>query len=356
MTIPTRSLGSSELDISLVGFGSWALGGGGWSFSWGPQDDADSLATIRHALELGINWIDTAAVYGLGHSEEVVGRLLRELPQSERPYVFTKCGLIWDDKDRMKQAQRVLRPDSIRRECDASLRRLGVERIDLYQFHWPDETGTAVEDSWGTMARLVQEGKVRAAGVSNFNVELLDRCEAIRHVDSLQPPFSLINRAAAAAEIPWCASHRTGVICYSPMQSGLLTESFTMQRVAGLAPDDWRRRAPEFQNPRLSRNLSLRDSLRPIAQRHGTSVSSVAIAWTLAWPGVTAAIVGARTPAQVDGWIQAASLQLSGEDLEEIAAAVARTKAGVGPSKPIVSQPAAEVTGLSYSRSCREAR
>jgi aryl-alcohol dehydrogenase-like predicted oxidoreductase len=334
MALPTRALGSSGLNITTVGFGSWAVGGGGWSFGWGPQDDSDSIATMRHALDLGINWIDTAAVYGLGHSEEVVGRMLRDLPASARPYVFTKCGLIWDDNDRLKDPRRVLKPDSIRRECEASLRRLGIERIDLYQFHWPDDTGTPVEDSWSEMAKLVKEGKVRAAGVSNFNTQLLDHCEAIHHVDSLQPPFSLINRNAAENEIPWCEKHHTGVICYSPMQSGLLTDSFTALRVAKMADDDWRRRAPEFNEPSLGRNLALRDSLRPIAERRGASVSSVAIAWALSWPGVTGAIVGARTPAQVDGWIQAALLQLTAADLNEIVSAVERTKAGAGPTHP----------------------
>jgi aryl-alcohol dehydrogenase-like predicted oxidoreductase len=294
---------------------------------------------MRHALELGINWIDTAAVYGLGHSEEVVGRLLRELPRSQRPFIFTKCGLVWDERDPMTPPRRTLKPDSIRRECEASLRRLGIERIDLYQFHWPDETGTRVEDSWAAMVKLVEEGKVRAAGVSNFDVKLLDRCAAIRHVDSLQPPFSLINRSAAEREIPWCASRGTGVICYSPMHSGLLTDSFTAERVAALAEDDWRRRAPDFQQPNLGRNLSLRDALRPIAKRHGTSVSAIAIAWTLAWPGVTGAIVGARTPKQVDGWIGAASIALTEQDLDEIASAIRRTKAGAGPVQP--GQPAA---------------
>jgi aryl-alcohol dehydrogenase-like predicted oxidoreductase len=334
MQIPTHPLGRSGLHITRLGFGSWAIGGGGWAFGWGPQDDADSLATMRHAVELGINWIDTAAVYGLGHSEEVVGRLLRELPQAQRPLIFTKCGLVWDERDPMKPPARVLKPESIRRECEASLRRLGVERIDLYQFHWPDGTGTPVEDSWATMVKLIEEGKVRAGGVSNFDVNLLDRCEAIRHVDSLQPPFSLINRAAAEKEIPWCAKHGTGVICYSPMHSGLLTDSFTAERASSLAEDDWRRRAPDFQQPNLDRNLALRDALRPIAKRHATSVSSVAIAWTLAWPGVTGAIVGARTPAQVDGWIGAAAIALTPQDLDEIALAIQRTKAGAGPARP----------------------
>jgi aryl-alcohol dehydrogenase-like predicted oxidoreductase len=242
--------------------------------------------------------------------------------------------LVWDDKDRMKPPQRVLKPESIRRECEASLRRLGVECIDLYQFHWPDEAGTPVEDSWSEMARLVEQGKVRAVGVSNFTIELLERCERIRHVDSLQPPFSLIRREAGEKEIPWCAGHKTGVICYSPMQSGLLTDSFTADRVVNLPQDDWRRRAPEFQEPNLGRNLALRDALRPIAQRHGVSVSAVAIAWTLAWPGLTGAIVGARTPQQVDGWISAATLQLTRTDLDEISAAIQKTQAGYGPPKP----------------------
>jgi aryl-alcohol dehydrogenase-like predicted oxidoreductase len=337
MSLPTRPLGSSGFQITTVGFGSWALGGGGWSFGWGPQDDTDSIATMRHAVELGVNWIDTAAVYGLGHSEEVVGRLLREVPASERPLVFTKCGLTWDTNNPMQVAKRVLKPEVIRRECEASLRRLGIERIDLYQFHWPDESGTPIEESWGEMVKLIEQGKIRAAGVSNFSVELLDRSEAIRHVDSLQPPFSMINRAAGEKLIPWCKSHNTGVICYSPMQSGILTDGFSTQRVAQMANDDWRRRNAEFQEPKLIRNIALRDALRPIAARHGVSVSAVAIAWTLSWPGVTGAIVGGRTPAQVDGWIQAATLQLTPDDLAEISAAIAATQAGSGPSQPAIA-------------------
>jgi aryl-alcohol dehydrogenase-like predicted oxidoreductase len=318
VALSTRPLGRSGLNITRVGFGAWAAGGGGWAFSWGPQDDAASLAAMRRALDAGVNWIDTAAVYGLGHSEEVVGRLLHGLPPDDRPLVFTKCGLAWNDQDRMAKPLRVLTPQSIQQECEASLRRLGVERIDLYQFHWPDESGTPVEDSWAAMTNLIEQGKIRAAGVSNFDVHLLDRCEAVRHVDSLQPPFSLINRAAAGTTLPWCASHDTGVICYSPMQSGLLTETFTAGRVAAFAADDWRRRSPEFQQPKLGRNLALRDALRPIAKRHGTSVPAIAIAWTLAWPGVTGAIAGARTPEQVDGWIDAASVVLGPADLAEI--------------------------------------
>ena len=331
MTLPVQTLGKSDLQITRLGFGSWAVGGGGWSFGWGPQDDRESLQAMRHAVELGINWIDTAAIYGLGHSEEVVGKLLRELPAADQPLVFTKCGLQWDDNNRMLPPRRVLKPESIRRECEASLRRLGLERIDLYQFHWPDESGTPVEDSWSEMARLVEEGKVRAAGVSNFNVNLLRRCEAIRHVDSLQPPFSLINRKVAADELPWCAEHETGVICYSPMQSGILTERFTVDRAATLAADDWRRRSAEFQPPNVQRNVALRDALVPIARRHDTSVSSIAIAWTLTWPAVTGAIVGARSAEQVDGWIDAASIILSPDDLADIRTALEQTGAGAGP-------------------------
>jgi aryl-alcohol dehydrogenase-like predicted oxidoreductase len=289
---------------------------------------------MRRAIELGVNWIDTAAAYGIGHSETVVGNFLRSLPASERPFIFTKCGLIGDELNPMQEPRRNLKPASIRAECEASLRRLGIERIDLYQFHWPDEMGTPIEDSWAEMQRLIEEGKVRLGGVSNFNVDLLDRCAAMRHADCLQPPFSLIRRDVGAKEIPWCDAHNTGVICYSPMQSGLLTDRFSAARVEHMANDDWRRRASEFNAPNLRNNLALRDALRPIAQRHGTSVSSVAIAWVLSWPGVTGAIVGARSPEQVDGWIDAASLELAPDDLDEIAYAINRTHAGSGPSEP----------------------
>ena len=336
MSLPTRPLGSSGLEITTVGFGAWAIGGGGWYSGWGPQDDGVSIAAMRHAVERGINWIDTAAVYGLGHSEEVVGRFLREISKNDRPLVFTKCGFTWDERNPMAEAKRNLRPESIRRECEASLRRLGVERIDLYQFHRPDDTGTPVEDSWATMVRLIEEGKVRAGGVSNFKVDLLQRCEALRHVDSLQPPFSVINRDAAADVVPWCAAHETGVIVYSPMQSGILTERFDKTRMATLAADDWRRTAKYFQEPLLTSGLALRDALRPIAHRHGAGVPDVAVAWVLAWSGVTGAIVGARSPDQVDGWIGGATLELTPEDLDEIAAAVERTGAGSGPVHPKV--------------------
>jgi aryl-alcohol dehydrogenase-like predicted oxidoreductase len=331
--LPTRELGTTGIRITAVGFGAWAIGGGDWSFAWGAQEDADSIAAIRHALDRGINWIDTAAVYGLGHSEEVVRNALAAVPLNERPLVFTKGGLLWDEKDRMKPLVRSLKPESIRRECEASLSRLGVERIDLYQFHWPDPD-TAVEDSWGEMIRLIEEGKIRAGGVSNYDVGLLQRCERLRHVDALQPPFSMIKRDAAEVEIPWCVDHGTGVIVYSPMQSGLLTDSFDAGRVAQLPSDDWRQRAEEFQEPRLGRNLALRDALRPIAKRHGATVSAIAVAWTLAWPGVSGAIVGARSPAQIDGWIDAARLTLTPADLAEIAEAIKSTAAGTGPQQP----------------------
>lgn len=332
--LPVRRLGKKGPEITRVGFGAWAIGGGGWSFGWGPQDDRASLAAMRHAVERGINWIDTAAVYGLGRSEELVGKLLREIPAGERPFVFTKCGLAWDEKDPMGEIRRDLRPARIREECEASLRRLGVERIDLYQFHWPDQTGTPVEDSWGEMGRLVEEGKVRWAGVSNFDVPLLSRCARIRPADSLQPPFSLIQRGAAAAEIPWCGERGTGVIVYSPMASGLLTEKWTAERADSLPPDDWRRRWPSFARPAVEKNLALRDALRPIARRHVATVETIAVAWALAWPGVTGAIVGARSPEQVDGWIGAARLEMTGEDLDEIAQAIERTGAGTGPIRP----------------------
>jgi aryl-alcohol dehydrogenase-like predicted oxidoreductase len=331
-TLTTRRLGVTDMDLTTVGFGAWAIGGGDWTFGWGPQDDEQSIATIRHAISRGINWIDTAAVYGLGHSEEIVRRALQDIPATERPYLFTKCGLVWSETNRMTPPRQVLRPESIRRECEASLRRLGIERIDLYQFHWPDETGTAVEDSWGEMTRLLDEGKVRAVGVSNFDVPLLERCEALRHVDSLQPPFSLIRRRAAEREISWCADHGTGVIVYSPMQSGLLTDRFSEARVEALDRGDWRHGSPDFQPPKLRRNLALRDALRPIAERHDTTVAQIAIAWTRGWTGVTAAIVGARTPEQVDGWIDAGSVDLAGEDLEEITRAIGKSGAGSGPS------------------------
>jgi aryl-alcohol dehydrogenase-like predicted oxidoreductase len=332
--LPTVGLGRSGMDITRVGFGAWAVGGGGWAFGWGAQDDGASIAAIRHAVEVGINWIDTAAVYGLGHSEEVVARALADIPAGQRPYVFTKGGLVWDEADRLRQPARVAAPASIRRELEASLRRLGVERIDLYQLHWPPDDGTPLEEYWQAFVDLRAEGKVRAIGLSNHDELQLEAAEAIGHVDSLQPPFSAIHRDAGAAELPWCASHGTGAIVYSPMQSGLLTGTYSAERARVIDPDDWRSRDPEFTGRALERNLALADALAPVAARHEVSVGAVAIAWTLAWPGMTGAIVGARSPQQVDGWIAAATLTLTDTDLDEIAAAITATGAGSGPARP----------------------
>jgi aryl-alcohol dehydrogenase-like predicted oxidoreductase len=298
VTLDKRPLGTSGLKITTVGFGAWAVGGAGWAFSWGPQDDDESIRAIRHAVGGGVGWIDTAAIYGLGHSEEVVARALADIPPADRPLVFTKCGLKFDPADRYKPAQRNSQPAFLRAEVERSLRRLKVERIDLYQIHRPGETGETgapVEDSWGEMSRFVEEGKVRAIGVSNFGVDLLERCERVRHVDTLQPPFSLINRASGSGLIPWAAAHGTGVIVYSPMASGILTDSFSRERVEAMSEEDWRRHSEGHTEPQLTRNLALRDALRPIAARYGTTVSAVAVAWTLAWPGVSGAIVGARS-------------------------------------------------------------
>lgn len=332
--LPSRALGSSGLRISVVGFGAWATGGGGWAFGWGPQDDAQSIAAIHHAVDLGVSWIDTAAVYGLGHSEVVVGRAVRALPAAFRPLVFTKCALEWDAADSMAATRRVATPHTVRRGLEESLRRLGLDSVDLLQIHWPDDEGNAVEAAWEEMVKLRDEGGARAIGVSNFDVALLERCEAIGHVDALQPPFSLIQRETAEQLLPWARAHGTGVLCYSPMGSGLLTDTFTAERVASLPEDDWRRRPPMFKEPRLSRNLALRDALRPVAARRGTSVAAVAVAWAASWPGVSGAIAGARSPEQVDGWIGAAGLTLTDADLDEIAAAVRGTGAGEGPTDP----------------------
>jgi len=329
--VPTVALGRTDMRITRVGFGAWAIGGGGWAFAWGDQDDHESIAAMRHAVEAGVNWIDTAAVYGLGHSEELVGRVLKDLPAADRPFVFTKCGLIWDEHNRTAVAKRVGRPESIRAEIDRSLKRLGVDRIDLFQVHWPAEDGTPIEEYWQTLVDLKRDGKARAIGLSNHKVEQLERAERLGHVDTLQPPFSPIRRDAATAELPWCTDHGTGVIVYSPMQSGLLTGTFSEARAAQLPGGDWRSRSPEFQPPNLQRNLALADAMRPIAARHGVPVGAIAIAWTLAVRGVTGAIVGARSPQQVDGWIAAADLTLSEADLAEIRGAIERTGAGTGP-------------------------
>jgi aryl-alcohol dehydrogenase-like predicted oxidoreductase len=320
--------------ITRVGFGAWSLGGPDWAFGWGAQDDSESIAAIRHAVERGINWIDTAAVYGLGHSEEVVRKALQDIPQDQRPYVFTKGGLVWDEHDHKIPPRRVGDPASLRREVDASLSRLGIDRIDVYHMHWPADDGTPLEVYWQTLLDLQREGKLRAVGLSNHSAAQLAVAERLGHVDTLQPPFSAIRRGAADEELPWCHAHGTGVIVYSPMQAGLLTGAFSAERAAALPADDWRSRNPEFQGAALARNLAFADALRPIAARRQTTVAAVAVAWTLAWDGVSGAIVGARRPAQVDGWLDAATLELTPDELDEIAAAIERTGCGSGPSRP----------------------
>jgi len=331
--LPRMRLGRTDMEITRVGFGAWAIGGD-WLYGWGAQDDNASIAAIRHAVTRGVNWIDTAAIYGLGHSEEVVGRALKEIPAGERPYVFTKCGLVRDPRDAEGRPHRVGTAESLRREVEDSLRRLGVERIDLMQMHWPSEDGSGIEDYWQTLVELKKEGKLRAVGLSNHDIDQLEAAETIGHVDTLQPPFSAIMRDAAAAELPWCAAHETGVIVYSPMQSGLLSGQFSVARAEALPANDWRSRNPEFSGERLVRNLKVAEAMAPIAGAHGVSVAAIAVAWTLAWPAITGAIVGARSPSQVDGWLDAAWLCLSDADLGAIATAIEASGAGSGPVRP----------------------
>ncbi len=335
MTLPTTSLGSTGFTITRVGLGAWAIGGGEWQGGWGPQDDAESVRAIHHAVDRGVNWIDTAAAYGLGRAEEVVGRAVAELPEADRPLVFTKCGLVWEPGAR--EVTNSLAPASIRRECEDSLRRLRVETIDLLQAHWPTWDDTPIEESWATMAALVDEGKVRAIGLSNFDLDQLEACEAIRHVDTFQPELSLVNRDATADRIPWAREHEVGVIVYSPMGSGLLTGRMSAERVASLPDDDWRRGAPQFQGESLEANLALVDRLRELAGTLGCTLPELAVAWTLAVDGVDGAIVGARSPEQVDGWVGAASVRLDEDALAAIAAALEETGAGHGPVRPPVS-------------------
>jgi aryl-alcohol dehydrogenase-like predicted oxidoreductase len=331
--LPVRRLGRTDMFITRVGFGSWAVGGD-WAVGWGSQDDGDSIAAIRHAVAKGVNWIDTAAIYGVGHSEDVVAAALADIPASERPYVFTKCGLIGDPANLNAPPQHIGDPASLRREVEESLRRLKVERIDLYQMHWPAKDGTPLEAYWRTLLDLKQEGKVGAVGLSNHNAAQLAEAEALGHVDTLQPPFSAIKREIAAAELPWCETNDTGVIVYSPMQAGLLSGAFTQARAAALPANDWRSRNAEFTGEALARNLEVADAMNTVAARHGVTTASVAVAWTLAWPGVTGAIVGARNPRQVDGWLEAATLSLTEQDMQAIAAAIDHRRAGAGPSRP----------------------
>jgi aryl-alcohol dehydrogenase-like predicted oxidoreductase len=315
----TRRLGNSDLDITPIGIGAWAMGGSGWVFSWGPQDDGQSVAAIHRTLDSGVNWIDTAAVYGLGHAEEVVGRAIHE--RSEKPYVFTKCERTWDESGNVGRS---LKASSIRNECEASLRRLGIDAIDLYQIHWP-QPEEDIEEGWSTLVDLRREGKVRWIGVSNFDVPHLERVLAIAPITSLQPPYSLLRRDIEADTLPYCESHGIGVIAYSPMYSGLLSGGMTREKAASLAPDDWRKRNEQFQEPLLSRNIELVERLRAIGRRHGRTPGEVAIAWTLRRPSVTAAIVGVRNPGQVDGIIGALDFRLTEAEIDEVMAYAAGT-------------------------------
>lgn len=311
----TSPLGSTGMEITRTGFGAWAIGGGGWEFGWGPQQDDESIAAIHRALDGGVNWIDTAAAYGFGRSEEVVGRALRGL--RERPYVFTKCSLLDDGTRHVKH---VLKRDSVLREAEASLERLGVDAIDLYQIHWPNPEED-IEEGWAAMAELKERGLVRHIGVSNFSVAQLRRIQSIAPVETIQPPYSLIERSAEADVLPFARREGIGVIVYSPMGSGLLTGGITRERLAAMPDDDWRKTDPRFTEPQLTRHLAVADALRGIASRHGTTPGAVAVAWTLRNPAVTGAIVGFRRPDQVDPILPAAGLELTGQDLAEIEAA-----------------------------------
>jgi aryl-alcohol dehydrogenase-like predicted oxidoreductase len=308
----TSPLGDTGLEISRVGFGAWAIGGGGWEFGWGPQQDDESIAAIHRALELGVNWIDTAAAYGFGRSEEIVGRALRGLP--ERPYVFTKSSLL---DDGTRHVRHVLKRDSILREAEGSLQRLGVDAIDLYQIHWPNPDED-IEEGWAAMATLKERGLVRHIGVSNFDVSQLRRIQSIAPVETLQPPYSLIDRAAEAEVLPFAEREGIGVIVYSPMGSGLLTGGITRERIAAMPDDDWRKTDPRFTEPQLTRHLALAARLRTVADRHDVSPGAVAVAWTLRNPAVDGAITGFRRPDQVDPIVTAASLELTRQDLAEI--------------------------------------
>ncbi len=307
----TRRLGNTDIEITPIGLGTWAIGGNGWLNGWGSQDDQESIATIKRALNLGINWIDTAAVYGLGHSEEVVGKAIKG---RDKPLIFTKCTRVWNDKGELSGS---LKADSILREAEASLKRLDIDVIDLYQIHWPNPEAD-LEEGWSAMAQLKKEGKVRAIGASNFNVEQLQRAMRIAPVDSLQPPYSLINSAVDKEILPFCQEHNIGVIVYSPMASGLLTGAMTKERVQDLPDDDWRKRSPEFTEPRLSRNLELATLLSDIGFPYNRTPGEVAIAWTLGNPAVTGAIVGGRHPRQVEELIGAAEFRLDELAIKQI--------------------------------------
>ncbi len=307
-----RELGNTGMQITPVGFGSWAIGGDNWQFGWGSQDDGDAIAAIERAVELGINWIDTAAVYGLGHSEELVAKAVAGM--KDRPWIFTKCSLVWDA---CRQMGNSLKADSIRRECEASLKRLNVDAIDLYQIHWPNPEAD-LEEGWQEMARLKEEGLVRHIGVSNFSVDQLRRIIPIAPVATLQPPYSMLRPAIEQTLLPFCLEQNIGVIVYSPMLSGMLSGAMTRERAANFSADDWRRNNKEFQEPRLSANLELVELLKQIGAPYGRSAGEVAIAWTLRHPAVTGAIVGGRNAAQVEGIIGAAEFRLGMDEVERI--------------------------------------
>jgi aryl-alcohol dehydrogenase-like predicted oxidoreductase len=305
-----KQLGNSDLQLSPIGFGAWAIGGGDWAFSWGPQDDNDSIAAIHKAIDLGINWIDTAAVYGLGHSEEVVGKAIKSA--SRKPYVFTKCAMVWDEKREITNSLK-----QIRREAEDSLRRLQVEAIDLYQVHWP-KPDEDLEEGWAVMADLQREGKVRWIGVSNFSISQMERVAKIAPITSNQPPYSMINRSVEAEILPYCQKNNIGVINYAPMHSGLLTGAMSKERVAAFPPDDFRRKAKNYQEPLLSQNLAVADFLKSIGSRHDVSAGVIAIAWTLHHPAITAAIVGGRNARQVEGAASAINFRLTEAEFSEI--------------------------------------
>jgi len=308
-----RTLGNSDLQLTPIGFGAWAIGGGNWEFAWGPQEDSESISAIHRALELGINWIDTAAIYGLGHSEEIVGQALKTWSGS-KPHVFTKCSMRWHAD---RSIYRSLKAASLAEELEGSLRRLGVEAIDLYQIHWPNPD-EEIEEGWETLARFQQQGKVRWLGVSNFSVAQLERAQKIAPITSLQPPYSMLRRAIESEILPFAQAHGIGVINYSPMVSGLLTGAMTAERIAALPPDDWRRKSVEFNEPRLSKNLRLVALLREIGGNHGVAPGVVAVAWTLHHPAITAAIVGGRSAKQVEGLAPALTFRLSEDEYQRI--------------------------------------
>ena len=303
----TNQLGNSDLLITPIGLGAWAIGGK-WQWGWGEQDDNASIETIHYALDKGVNWIDTAPVYGLGHSEEVVGKAIKGM--SEKPLIFTKCCFTWDEQGEITPS---LKAAKVREEVEASLKRLDIEAIDLYQIHWPNPE-EEIEEGWQTMLELQKEGKVRFLGVSNHSVEQMEKLEKLGHISSLQPPYSLLNRDNEQTTLPWCKNNNTGVICYSPMASGMLTGKMTRERIASLT-DDWRKEAPDFTEPKLTRNLLVVEKLKEVANKHGREVTEIALAWVLKNPAVTGAITGMRTPEQVNGLVGAAEVELTDEDI-----------------------------------------